>query len=320
MSRTTTPVIAPNEGGDLSSETIGAIEQQTQALAAAQAAYSDGRDLANQLLGQAQAAGAFEEFSRTVRISKLEFVKKNKLYKDLSGMKSPHGAEKMRGTWEEFCDLLGRSVDQVDRDIENLKAFGEAALDGMSRMGIGYRELRQFRRLPADARTALIEVAEQGDKASLLDLAEQLIARQQAEKDKLTKDLQSAREDGEAKERLLKQRGELVDRLETKLERERVKTIDQKTDDWCKEIQSHGMAAAGRLLPLISVMREASGYFFERDEPVPALVREQLTAAVGGVVEECWAIAREFDLAVDLTRFAPPDYLVWRENYENPVE
>lgn len=50
--------------------------------------HSDERDLVNQLLGQTQMAGAFEEFSRTVRASKLAYVKENKLYRALKGKKT----------------------------------------------------------------------------------------------------------------------------------------------------------------------------------------------------------------------------------------
>ena len=128
------------------------------------------RDLLNQLLGQAQMAGAFEEFSRTVRTSKLAYVKENKLYRALRGKRSPDGPE-FSGSWEEFCKLLGRSVDQVDDDIKNLRTFGEAALESMSSMGIGYREMRQYRRLPEDQQAALIEVAKTGDKDAFIDLA-----------------------------------------------------------------------------------------------------------------------------------------------------
>jgi hypothetical protein len=53
---------------------------------------SDERDLLNQLLGQAQMADAFEQFSRTVRTSKLAFVKENKLYRNLKGKKTPNGS------------------------------------------------------------------------------------------------------------------------------------------------------------------------------------------------------------------------------------
>ncbi|MEM0606033.1 hypothetical protein AAFL38_26285 [Klebsiella grimontii] len=155
---------------------------------------NDERDLLNQLLGQAQMAGAFEDFSRTVRTSKLAFVKENKLYRNLKDAKNPHGAEKLSGTWEEFCGLLGRSVDQVDRDIANLTAFGEEALESMSRMGIGYRELRQFRRLPEDQKSALIEVAKEGDKTALLELAEEMIAKHAREKEELKTDLEISRQ------------------------------------------------------------------------------------------------------------------------------
>ncbi|MBN0676354.1 hypothetical protein N0472_33285, partial [Pseudomonas aeruginosa] len=131
------------------------------------------RDLVNQLLGQAQMAGAFEEFSRTVRTSKLAYVKENKLYRAIAGKKSPNGSE-FSGTWDEFCSLLGISVDKANMDIANLRTFGEEALESMSRMGIGYRELRQWRKLPDDARSALIEAAKQGNKDAVEYLAEEL--------------------------------------------------------------------------------------------------------------------------------------------------
>ena len=170
------------------------LESTQNLMATAISQITDERDLLNQLLGQAQMAGAFEDFSRTVRTSKLAFVKENKLYRNLKGSKSPHGAEKMSGTWEEFCSLLGRSVDQVDRDIANLRTFGEEALESMSRMGIGYRELRQFRRLPDDQKNALIEVAKEGDKTALLELAEEMIARHTKEKEELKTDLEISRQ------------------------------------------------------------------------------------------------------------------------------
>ncbi|ECH9341124.1 hypothetical protein F4V72_07185 [Salmonella enterica subsp. diarizonae] len=182
------------------------------------------RDLLNQLLGQAQMADAFGKFSRTVRTSKLAFIKENKLYRHLKGNKTPHGAE-FSGTWEGFCELLGSSVDQVDRDITNLRTFGEEALESMSRMGIGYRELRQFRKLPEDSKTALIEVAKQGDKESLLDLAEELIARQNDEKEQLAKQLADTEADLEASRKRAADLKSSRDELEDKLHEERFKPI-----------------------------------------------------------------------------------------------
>ena len=183
-------------------------------LAQLQASYGQERDLVNQLLGQAQMAGAFEEFSRTVRTSKLAYVKEHKLYRSIAGAASPHGAEKLSGTWEEFCRLLGRSVDQVDRDIANVQAFGEQALESMSAMGIGYRELRQYRKLPEDQKQALIEVAKAGDKEGFVELAEEIIAKHAKEKEALATQVEEAQATLEAKDRVLQTRAELIGKLE----------------------------------------------------------------------------------------------------------
>lgn len=158
----------------------------------------DERDLVNQLLGQAQMADAFAQFSLTVRTSKLAFVKENRLYKALAGKKSPNGYDFLSGTWEEFCNLLGISVQKADLDIQNLRAFGEEALESMSRMGIGYRELRQYRRLPEDDKSALIEAAKSGDSAAFVDLAEELISKHVKEKDELQKKLDESQRDLDA--------------------------------------------------------------------------------------------------------------------------
>ncbi|WP_210993899.1 hypothetical protein [Ralstonia pseudosolanacearum] len=225
------------------------------AFAAMAANYSDERDLLNQLLGQAQMAGAFEEFSRTVRTSKLAFVKENKLYRALSGKKTPHGAESLSGTWEEFCGLLGRSVDQVDRDITNLRAFGEEALESMSRMGIGYRELRQFRRLPDDQKTALIEVAKSGDKDSFLELAEDLIAKHAKEKEALTQRAEEAEANLEARSRVLEDKNTKIDQITEQLAKAKKRVKALPPANVGEEIRKEAMVQAAQAEVGIRAMR-----------------------------------------------------------------
>lgn len=204
------------------------------------------RDLLNQLLGQAQIAGAFEQFSRTVRISKLAYVKENKLYRETKGMKTRTGSECLEGTWEEFCNLLGMSVDKADMDIANLRAFGEEALESMSRMGIGYRELRQYRKLPEDQQLELIEVAKEGDKAALIDLAEELIAKHIKEKEALNNELKNTKTDLDISRQTVAEKKELVSKLITEKEsldlklRQRVarEKPDEESDRLIQEIDS----------------------------------------------------------------------------------
>jgi len=215
-------------------QNLGAIAQE----------MAEDRDLVNQVLGQAQMAGAFEDFSRTVRISKLAQVKENKLYRSIAGMKNPHGAEILRGTWEEFCNLLNRSVDQVDRDIANLRAFGEEALESMTRMGIGYRELRQWRRLPDDAKSALIEASKLGNLDAVQYLAEELIHTHTKEKDELQKKLTDTQADYDALGEVLSKKSAELDRTKQDLEKARRRIETMSADDAAKELRQEVVGIA----------------------------------------------------------------------------
>lgn len=214
------------------------------AMASLQVLQGDERDMVNQLLGHAQMAGALEAFSRTVRIAKLALVKEKKLYRALGGGKSPHGAQVLSGTWAEFCGLLGRSVDQVDRDIANVRAFGEEALDSMSRMGIGYRELRQFRQLPQDQQAALIEVAKAGDKEAFVELAEEFIAKHAREKDALERRLEAVSADYSAQGVLMAKRSGELDGARQALERSRQQVQTMPADEVAKALRAEVAAIA----------------------------------------------------------------------------
>ena len=196
--------------GEETAQEVAAVD----GLAQLQASYGQERDLVNQLLGQAQMASAFAKFSETVSTSKLAYVKENKLYRAIKGQKSGNGFEFLTGTWEEFCGLLGVTSRKVDEDISNLQAFGEDALDSMSRIGIGYRELRQYRKLPEDQKQALIEVAKAGDKEGFVELAEEIIAKHAKEKEALATQVEEAQATLEAKDRVLQTRAELIGKLE----------------------------------------------------------------------------------------------------------
>lgn len=188
--------------------------------------HSDERDLLNQLLGQAQMSDAFAKFSVTVTTSKLAHVKENKLYRALKGQKSRDGHGFLSGTWQEFCGLIGRSVEQIDEDIRNLRTLGEEAVESMSRMGIGYREMRQYRRLPEDHQAALIEVAKTGDKEAFIDLAEEIIAKHAKEKEALTQQLDNVNADYDAQGEVMA--AKTIDLDKTKIELEKVRGHIQK--------------------------------------------------------------------------------------------
>lgn len=234
MARTKTQPVDAAELPVLDGETLTANQN---AMTSILASHSDERDLVNQLLGQAQMAESFAKFSLTVSTSKLAYVKETKLYRGLSGKITADG-QQFTGTWDEFCSLLGRSRQQVDEDIANLRTLGEEALDSMSRMGIGYRELRQYRRLPEDQQTALIEVAKTGDKEAFVDLAEEIIAKHAKEKEELTQRLDETNADYEAQSEVMAKKAKELDSTKQELAKHRKRIQAATPDEVIKDLRA----------------------------------------------------------------------------------
>lgn len=166
------------------------------------------RDWFNQLTGHYQMADAVGQMTQVFSLQKLAEIKERKLYHHLKDRPvRPNSRELLQGTWAEFClYVVGQSVDKVDLDLKNFQAFGEEALTAMNAAGIGYRQLRDLRRLPENTRIALIKAAESEDKDVLLETAEMLLGRAHVEKEKLQADLSESKATIEAKERLLADR------------------------------------------------------------------------------------------------------------------
>lgn len=273
-----------------------------------QASYGQERDLLNQLLGQAQMADAFAKFSVTVTTSKLAYVKENKLYRSLKGQKSRDGHGILTGTWEEFCSILGRSVEQVDEDLRNLKALGEEALESMSRMGIGYRELRQYRKLPEDQKQALIEVAKSGDKGDFLDLAEEIIAKHAKEKEVLTAQVQEAQEKIEAKDRVLESKAELITRLEeqTSMKFKPRPDSEARTADEQKLLDEIQEATAASQHGLRRLFKAADAAIIGSERDAIQLAARQ---GVEYLCQQLVDIAAEFNISVDLEERLQPSWM-----------
>lgn len=266
------------------------------------AAEENQRDLVNQLLGQAQAAAAFSQLSRTIGISKLAYVKETKVYRSMKGMITD-GSE-LSGTWEEFCGLLGVSVDKADTDIANLRTFGEEALESMSRMGIGYRDLAQYRKLPADERSALIEAAKSGDKDQLLDLAESIMVKHAKEKTDLEAAAASLTEEVTTFKRREKNYDAELERAQLKIKRlsetkKRLTELEPRTEDIRQECMALQLEAELPLTSLYKLFEEVLNENETSDTPESRLRLEQIWVAANIVAASALdMLAKIDDLAV----------------------
>ena len=238
MARQTIETTIKTEQDDVATPGLPALADalhQVDAISAIEAGYSDQRDYFNRLVGQMDMAAAISKFTDVVSLSKIKIIKESKAYRSSKGIKLPMSGIILDGTWDNFCRyIIRKSASAVDEDLANIEQFGETALEAMQQAGIGYRELRQYRKLPVDEKTALIEAAKEGDKETLLDLAETLLTKSAADKAALVeqakeveKKLSETEGDLEASRRRVAEKDEEINNLKTRVEK-----LSNKAGDW----------------------------------------------------------------------------------------
>lgn len=301
-----------------------ALEQDSHALATfnkLQGSYTDERDLLNQLMGQIQMAEAVSKLTTVVSLTKLAHIKENKLYRAFSGKKgvASGGIEIADvGTWEGFCLAIGTSRQKADEDITNLRSFGEEALENLTRIGAGYRELRQFRKLPEDQKTALIEVAQTGDKDSFLELAEELIAKHAKEKesaqaklDAAQKQLADAQATLEAKDQLLTTRNKKLDELTVELKKRDTRTPEEteaQRQRLERELLDQLQDSSTKLMFGIQGFAQSVADCLERAEPESAM-QMAVTSTVQFLFQRIDEIAKAHLIPVDFSEVVVPSWM-----------
>jgi len=95
----------------------------------------------HQMVGRIKEAELVQELVTVSGLSKMKFIKENKLYKDI---------DKGITSWESFCNYLGKSRRHVDEQLQNLNTLGEKFLETCRQSGLGYKDMRKLRKLKSD--------------------------------------------------------------------------------------------------------------------------------------------------------------------------
>lgn len=274
--------------------------------------YNLERDELNQMIGRIQMGFAIGNFTTMMNLQSLKSIKESKSYKSLAGQS---GTDRKgfpiadMGTWDGFCRAIGFSREKVDQDLLNLDAFGQEALESLSSIGAGYRELRQYRKLPEDRKQALVEIAKAGDKDGFIELAEEIISKHAKEKEDLTAQVQEAKETIETKDRVLKSNSERIMLLEEQTSRKfkprpksKARTAHEEAilDELSKASASALMAMQRVFLAVDAALTDDGG-----NEAISSRGRQEIEF----LVQQLAGIADEFGIAVDLESRLKPSWV-----------
>lgn len=177
-------------GDVMDSDALAERSQQLAVMGEMQAAFN--RDqyevtkVISQRVGRSQVLRAFSKVVMAADLEDLLRIKESKQYKGFMYF-NPSGKSYSITTWEEYClHVEGRSVESIDNDLRNYAALGTEGFDALRQLGFGPAKMRELRRegFTDEDRATLIEVAQAGDKETLLDLTEEIIARQRVQRDR----------------------------------------------------------------------------------------------------------------------------------------
>lgn len=305
---------------DVSPDSLAAATADLVNEARAQAVTMTQGDLANtlefnNLLGIARYARTLDTVNRVTLLKTLQRLKDNKGYRSLT-IPGPDGQPYHPKNFGNVCEALGLSLSKVNMDLLNLAAFGEEMLQAQSRLGIGYRELRQLRAgldtLPPEEREdvqAMIKAAaESGDKEEMLAALDEANARNKALADKL----KAVKADLEQTHKVLSDKGARLDEAEIQLRRathpatpdEAAKKLSQKRQILRSDLDDRCTDIIGKMTALCSqiavVLREDTQGADTGAEPVlDAVTADYVTRRISLMCQDIRGVLLDFGIEVD---------------------
>jgi len=186
--------------------------------------------LMGQRVGRKQITSAIQKLLTVTDLVDLQTIKETKQYKGYRHI-GDDGKVLIIKTFEDFCiHIEGRSVESVDLELANFKQLGEAFFDAMRQIGIGPATMRDYRKLPDDEKQALLEVAQNGDKDSFVELASTLITKHQREKEAADKKINDLVENAKATDSVIKKKDDKLNELDREIEKMRSKAVEAAPD------------------------------------------------------------------------------------------
>ena len=259
------------------------------------------------LIGQMQAMGMVKKMAVTADLVLLRQMKESKGYKGLQ-IPQEDGSIKTINTFDEFCEIMGTSKSKVNEDIQNLNTFGEEFMEASQKMGLGYRQLRQLRALPDDAKQIIIEGEKvNNDPEALKDLLEEMAARNVKTKDQLSE----AKKDLDAREKLLDEKGKEINKVKLELAKlknltpdEEVVLKQERESEALQELHSRGLKLIGTFAAFLA---QAKAIVEIPDISMHTV--KMVNELTGGLCSQIDGDIREAGIDVDFRNLVYPPWL-----------
>jgi len=200
--------------------------------------------LIGERIGRRSMAQMITKLLTVTDVLDLQHIKESRQYKGFTHIDEDGKSQRIT-TWAEYCRLVEKkSPESIDLEINNLNQLGEELFDSMRKVGIGPGKMREIRRLPDDAKSALIEASKQGNLDAVQYLAEELIHTHTKEKDELQKKLTDTQADYDALGEVLSKKSAELDRTRQDLEKAKRRIETMSADDAAKELRQEVVGIA----------------------------------------------------------------------------
>lgn len=227
----------------------------------------------HEYIGRIQSADMFGKLATVSSLLWLQEMKSTKSYRDLPNI----------GTWDKFCEYLGKSRRLIDEQLLNLETFGSEFLETCCRFSVGYRDLKKLRQLTHEGAVHIDDgMVLIGDEAIPLDADHREDLQAALERVIEAKDEVLREKDAviRSNEKLLQSKQELIRRQEKDLARYEDtaarKGLTAGEDAFIKRMEGLRISFDGYMLK-VDPERTAELKDDDIDEPTPRMVAAYLT-------------------------------------------
>lgn len=173
----------------------------------------------SEALGKIKAAEFFRRVGDIVTAQTFIDLRNSKKYKDYP-IKDAEGNIRRCQNFEEFCQLaFGKSYKRCFELSQNLHLLGPDLYEAAEAVGFKARDYQALKALPQDEQDIVKQALAAESKEQVLDILQDLAARNQSERQAMKKQAEDMKGDLDARDKLLADKSEKLDKVSLDLEK-----------------------------------------------------------------------------------------------------